>query len=911
MLLLTFVRYKFFGSNKLRTMKFPLKKALVATVVALFLVSCFVGLNNAPQVHATSSLTLSPASNGNYSQFVEVPNAGFIFGDQFESGNTNLWSSTTGFPSVVSAAAHSGTYSLEATMGTTEYSETEAIKTIASQTTLDVREYFEPTAFPSDAGVHDINGIIELDGTKDVWAVLEENGGSRYWAIEDSITYALRSTSTAVTLNLNQWYCIELQAVVSVTGSYNLLVNGVSVASISGINTSSIVGFTSVGVGWNNLYYSGTPNSISSCFIDDVVVSSSAIGAESRANLVNGGSSTTALQVTGSTSQQELETLGTTAQTGTITSVVVNANALASASGCYAKTLLYSGSDSALNQGSATSISSGTLLGNGGAANTNSFGAISTTYTTDLSTGSAWTWTEVNNLQAGAQATTLTGTNTIQFSGFSVTVNYNAPGPTPTPTPTPSPSPSPTPTPTPSPSPSPSPTPNPTPSSYINAVWIESESDTTSYASIIPTLVSNDIKYAIIYVGGLDAATPSAPSINHAHTNSFYTTMCAAFNAAGITPIAWTENGGAYGASGTPDVTSANYAAYDSMITTCVQLGFGGFSADIEGSGGGNGYTGTISQWIAFQNQLTPILNGIGALNMPAVPCNTGGGGDYNQHLHVDYILSMFYWTTSLFETGTDAPIYYQEDFGLGTYHSAFGSPASPVIFGILGGSANTNPLSWQLTQFSSYLSTYGSSNLVGVGLFSWERLGSSDWSAWLSWNGPAPTPSPSPSPVINYTLTMDAPNDGYSGAETTVSPSVGGTQYTSGSNAVLTVTANSGYEIQSVEWNVDGSNASSNALYSLTMNANHTVTAIVSLVLTNPASTPTPGTGGGGPGGGTGTVPKPTPTSSILTTTTAPTPTIISTRQTVILVIAVIIAISGLTFWAIASGNKVKNRRC
>jgi hypothetical protein len=272
-----------------------------------------------------------------------------------------------------------------------------------------------------------------------------------------------------------------------------------------------------------------------------------------------------------------------------------------------------------------------------------------------------------------------------------------------------------------------------TPTQTYNAVWIESELTTTNYASIIPTLVANKIKYAIIYVGGLNASTPSAPSISHSHTNAFYTSMCAAFYAAGITPIAWTENGGAYGASGTPDITSANYVAYNTMIKTCVQLGFGGFSADIEGAGGGSGYTGTLAQWIAFQNQLTPVLHAIGALNMPAVPCNTGGNNE-NQYLHVDYILSMFYWTTSLFETGSDAPIYWQEDFGLGAYHATFGTPASPVIFGILGGPANTNPLSWQLAQFSQALSTYGSSNLAGIGLFSYERLSSSDWSAWLTW---------------------------------------------------------------------------------------------------------------------------------------------------------------------------------
>jgi hypothetical protein len=223
------------------------------------------------------------------------------------------------------------------------------------------------------------------------------------------------------------------------------------------------------------------------------------------------------------------------------------------------------------------------------------------------------------------------------------------------------------------------------------------------------------------------------------------------------------------------------------MITTCINLGFGGFSADIEGQGGGSGYTGTVSQWIAFQNQLTPVLNGIGALNMPAVPSNTGGGGDYNQHLHVDYILSMFYWTSSLFETGTDAPIYWQEDFGLGSY-TGFGTPASPVIFGILGGSANTHPTSWQLSQFSSDLSTYGSSNLAGIGLFSYERFGSSDWSAWQS-SGLAlsPTPTPTqPGATSTPTSIVTSPPSGNSGSENSISATSTPTTYPTASPPIL-----------------------------------------------------------------------------------------------------------------------------
>ncbi|MGA3290263.1 MAG: hypothetical protein ABSD42_08510 [Candidatus Bathyarchaeia archaeon] len=246
---------------------------------------------------------------------------------------------------------------------------------------------------------------------------------------------------------------------------------------------------------------------------------------------------------------------------------------------------------------------------------------------------------------------------------------------------------------------------------------------------MVSTLVANHIKYAVIMVGYWNATTPSAPSINpHFHPLTYFSSVCSTLKSAGIVPIAWVEGGVSWGESaGTPDVTPANYAAYNARIAEVMAIGFSGYSEDIES------YTGTQSQYINYLNQQYTFLHNMGKLCMPAVSSNNGGN-NINEYLHVDYILSMFYWTSSLFEQ-PDANIYWQEEFGLGTYHSTFGSPGSPIIFGLDGVYDNQNPFSWQLTQFTNCLNLYGSDNLVGISLFSYDFMNSTDWSTWISWN--------------------------------------------------------------------------------------------------------------------------------------------------------------------------------
>ena len=85
-------------------------------------------------------------------------------------------------------------------------------------------------------------------------------------------------------------------------------------------------------------------------------------------------------------------------------------------------------------------------------------------------------------------------------------------------------------------------------------------------------------------VGYWNAANPSAPTINpHFHPLSYYSSVCTTLKNAGIIPIAWVEGGVSWGESvGTPNITPANYAAYNARIAQVMAIGFSGYSEDIE-----------------------------------------------------------------------------------------------------------------------------------------------------------------------------------------------------------------------------------------------------------------------------------------------------------------------------------------
>ena len=273
------------------------------------------------------------------------------------------------------------------------------------------------------------------------------------------------------------------------------------------------------------------------------------------------------------------------------------------------------------------------------------------------------------------------------------------------------------------------PTPTPTPTSYAdNAVCIMDGqygdySLKTNLAGVISTLVANHIKYAVIFVGFWNASNQSAPSIMYQYSSSFYSSMCASFIAAGIVPIAWGESYPDHGV-GTPNLTPAYYAGYNTAVADCMAMGFSGYCEDMET------YTGTLTQWIDYHNQQAVMLHGIGKLCMPAVPMDWQQ--NINPYLHVDFIQTMFYGYSSNFESSS-ADGWFQENFGQWYQNNP---PASPVILGIIN-QYNTHPLSWQLNECLRCINTYGAPNLAGFQIYNYESMGREspdDWAQWSNW---------------------------------------------------------------------------------------------------------------------------------------------------------------------------------
>jgi len=259
-----------------------------------------------------------------------------------------------------------------------------------------------------------------------------------------------------------------------------------------------------------------------------------------------------------------------------------------------------------------------------------------------------------------------------------------------------------------------------------NAVWIQNEGWpamqknilTTNLSKVVNDLSSNNIEFAVVFVGYWSQPA----TINYQHTDAYYTNVINQLHAVGVKAIAWAE---AYNAP--MDITTANRNnIYNAVIDCMTRMPWDGYNDDIEPP-----FIGTHQDQIDFWNGLTPILHGLGKLNMPDV------GFDWeqntNQYLHVDYILSMFYGSRSTFED-PQAPYFWQEEFGMFNGHNT--PPTSPVILGVMNYYGNTKPLAWQLSQAAKYMAQYGCPNLAGFSLWLYEYVGTSfdDWEQWNYW---------------------------------------------------------------------------------------------------------------------------------------------------------------------------------
>jgi hypothetical protein len=281
-----------------------------------------------------------------------------------------------------------------------------------------------------------------------------------------------------------------------------------------------------------------------------------------------------------------------------------------------------------------------------------------------------------------------------------------------------------------------------------NAVWVQDASWvamqqnilTANLSKLVADCGNNNISYAFVWVGNFNG---TSNNINYEHTNAFYTNVINAFHAVNVKAIAWSMSGG----GGTTDIRASNRQNIYNSIIACIYKGFDGYNDDIES------YTGTLQEWIDYENNLTVVLHSMGKLSMPCVFLDWQQ--NINMHLNADFIVSMFYTATSVFEDAS-AQYYWKENFGLNG--GEYGAPTSPMILGIMNYYGNTKPLCWQLAQAAYHMNTYSNRTLCGFALWLYEYVGtrSDDWAQWNYWINKLAT---APATLYSVNLTSNPVN--------------------------------------------------------------------------------------------------------------------------------------------------------
>lgn len=372
------------------------------------------------------TVTLRPNTAGTYNQFVEVANSGFLFGDQLESNDFTLWTTTgTGAGATLTiqnTIKHNGSYAAQSSV-TLQWDYATFDKRFGSSyATSHFRAYVRFTNTPNTNQRFQLAPRITdtVDGYELATLWLYNNNGTLNWdliyktdAAENNHAY-----STTPTISTNTWYCIE----VGMNGATNtgwvkawIVADGGSIAE--GSPTISITSLTNDNTLPDRfelgLYIEN--DRIVTAYYDCAVISTAYIGVEVRYHLVHDSSDNTSLQVTTSTTQKETENLEDSADLGTINSVTAYARAkYATGTGDEHIKIIWR-------------LAATEVLSAESAHLTNAFADYTDVRNTDPD-GAAWTWVHINSLEVGAMATTLGAGEVLQFSEFYIVVDYTVAG---------------------------------------------------------------------------------------------------------------------------------------------------------------------------------------------------------------------------------------------------------------------------------------------------------------------------------------------------------------------------------------------------------------------------------------------------------------------------------------------------
>jgi hypothetical protein len=223
-------------------------------------------------LYANSNDNIGTAVKANNATVTVKTPQPFLFSDGFESGNFNEWNYVNGCPSsdgpqISTAEAHTGTYSANfpaKSLGGFGY----LMNYFPEQSSFDFRFYMDLASLTGSRGFNEIAEVLAANGDQ---IVVYLNLASRQFEVDyyncnldSDYTY----TSSALTLNANTWFCLELALTPT---TFTLYYNGVSLVAGT-FPDGPTAGFVLAG-----FYSYAICSSMPAYYVDDVAMSNSYI----------------------------------------------------------------------------------------------------------------------------------------------------------------------------------------------------------------------------------------------------------------------------------------------------------------------------------------------------------------------------------------------------------------------------------------------------------------------------------------------------------------------------------------------------------------------------------------------------------------------------------------------------------
>jgi hypothetical protein len=170
-------------------------------------------------------------------RLVSFASATVIFTDGFESGNFSAWTGVKTYsPEIVSDVVHDGSYAA--------FCNDTGIRVCYKEVTpvnhLFIRGYYKFGAMSVEWAIHGLGYFVEHDMVQIVamFAIAHLTGSTYIWWIQAINGTDLQNfESSSFTLDVNHWYCMELEMFVDGSAGYTkLYVDGVLAASLDGVD---------------------------------------------------------------------------------------------------------------------------------------------------------------------------------------------------------------------------------------------------------------------------------------------------------------------------------------------------------------------------------------------------------------------------------------------------------------------------------------------------------------------------------------------------------------------------------------------------------------------------------------------------------------------------------------------------